>query len=142
MKFPYDDIVNLPHHVSGTHPPMPRKDRAAQFAPFAALTGHDDAVSETARLTDSETDLSESDAEELNRRHRILTEHLAEKPPVTFVYFIPDEKKSGGKYMSKTGNVSKIDEYERVYILTDHSRIPMDHLFSMDGDLFYANENG
>ncbi len=136
MKFPYEDIVHFPHHVSNVHPPMPREERAAQFAPFAALTGHADAISETARLTDMETDLSENNIEELNRFHRILKEHLAEEPLVTFVYFLPDEKKSGGRYVSKTGHVKKVDEYERVYVLTDHSRIPMNHLFSMEGDLF------
>lgn len=140
MNFPYDDIVHLPHHVSKKHPPMSDIDRAAQFAPFAALTGHDAAIAETARLTDTETDLADSDIEILNRQHEMLLEHLAEQPEVTFVYFVPDEKKAGGAYITKTGRVKKIDEYEREYVLTDNTLIPMAHLFSMESDLFGDQE--
>lgn len=140
MSFPYEDIVHLKHHVSKKHPPMSDIDRAAQFAPFAALTGHDAAIAETARLTDSETDLSDSDIEILNRQHKILLEHLAECPEITFVYFVPDDKKAGGAYVTKTGRVKKIDEYKRVYILADNTMVPMAHLFSMDGDVFRASE--
>lgn len=132
MKFPYEDIVHLPHHVSKNHPPMSLIDRAAQFAPFAALTGHSAAVSEAARLTDREADLSDTEIELLNRQHNILLEHLAEQPEVTFVYFVPDDKKTGGAYVTKTGRVKKIDSFRRMYILTDQTQIPMEHLFSMD----------
>lgn len=132
MKFPYEDIVHLPHHVSKNHPPMSLIDRAAQFAPFAALTGHSAAVSEAARITDREADLSDTEIELLNRQHNILLEHLAEQPEVTFVYFVPDDKKSGGAYVTKTGRVKKIDSFRRMYILTDQTQIPMEHLFSMD----------
>lgn len=140
MRFPYEDIVHLPHHVSKKHPPMSDIDRAAQFAPFAALTGHDAAIAETARLTDTETALSDSDIDILNRQHEILLAHLAERPEVTFVYFVPDDKKAGGVYAAKTGQVKKIDEYERTYILMDNTQIPMRHLFSMDSDLFCGQE--
>ena len=136
MSFPYEDIVDLPHHVSQKHPPMSRLSRAAQFAPFAALSGHDAAVKETARLTDAETDLSDNDIDTLNRCHNILLEHINEQPEVTFVYFEPDTRKSGGAYKAKTGKVRKIDEYKRVYILTDDTKISMEHLFSMESGLF------
>lgn len=136
MRFPYEDIAHLAHHVSKKHPPMPIIDRAAQFAPFAALTGFDASVREAARLTDREADLSDADLEILNRNHEILLEHLAEQPELTFVYFMPDAKKSGGAYVTKTGRVLKIDEQRRAYILTDHTRIPMRHLLSMEGELF------
>ena len=136
MNFPYEDIVDLPHHVSKKHPPMSRLNRAAQFAPFAALTGHSAAIMETARLTDIETDLSDSDIEILNRRHKVLLEHLDEQPEATFIYFKPDALKSGGEYKTKTGRVKKIDEYKKQYILSDGTIIPMEHLFSMESDLF------
>lgn len=141
MKFPYEDIVHLPHHVSKKHPPMSDLDRAAQFAPFAALTGHVEAIAETARLTDAEADLSDSDIDILNRQHVILLEHIEEQPEVTFVYFAPDDKKDGGAYATKTGRVKKIDEYEHMYILTDGTQISMEHLFSMDSDLFNKRED-
>ncbi len=136
MNFPYEDIVDLPHHVSKKHPPMSRLNRAAQFAPFAALTGHSAAIKETARLTDAETDLSDNDIDTLNRCHNILLEHINEQPEVTFIYFETDTRKSGGAYKAKTGKVRKIDEYKRVYILTDDTKIPMEHLFSMESELF------
>lgn len=136
MKFPYEDIVHLPHHVSKKHPPMSAVNRAAQFAPFAALTGHDAAIAETARLTDIETDLSDSDVDILNRRHNILTERLAEHPEITFVYFVPDTQKSGGAYVTRTGRVKKFDEYEQTYVLEDGTKIQIRHVFSMEGELF------
>lgn len=140
MKFPYEDIVHLPHHVSRNHPPMPRTDRAAQFAPFAALTGHDAAIKETARLTDAELEVSDSAVDVLNRQHLILLEHLSEQPEVAFTYFVPDERKAGGSYVTKAGKIQKINEFERTYILTDKSVIPMEHLLAMECDLFGNQE--
>ena len=140
MSFPYEDIVDLPHHVSKKHPPMSKLNRAAQFAPFAALTGHSAAIKETARLTDAETDLTNDNTEMLNLRHKILLEHLSEQPEVTIIYFVPDERKSGGSYKTKTGNLHKINEYEKIYILTDGSYIHMDHILYMDSKLFSGLE--
>ena len=92
----YDDIIDLPHHVSETHPPMSRADRAAQFSPFAALTGYDAAVRETARMTERRIELDEGVKAELNARLNCILEHLSEHPQVSITYFMPDEKKSGG----------------------------------------------
>lgn len=138
MKFPYEDIVHLPHHVSKMHPQMPRRDRAAQFSPFAALTGHDAAIKETARLTDEELELGDSVEDILDRKHLLLLEHLREHPEVTFTYFIPDKRKAGGAYITKTGKLQKVDSFERTYVLMDKTVIPMDHLLTMESELFKA----
>ena len=95
MKTPYDDIIHLPHHVSQNHPQMPMLDRAAQFAPFAALTGYEAAVGETARLTAERRELDPQEAEELNRRLAALIARLPERPEVTVEYFVPDDRKAG-----------------------------------------------
>ena len=97
----YSDIINLPHPESRTHPRMPRSDRAAQFAPFAALTGYDDAVAEAGRLTSSKIELDENELERLDRALAYLTEHQAAHPAVTVTYFVPDDKKSGGAYFTR-----------------------------------------
>lgn len=128
----YDDIINLSHHVSRMHPPMPTADRAAQFAPFAALTGHYDAVRETARLTDERIELDESCKEILDRKLRDIRQRLGEEPEVTVTYFVPDERKSGGSYETVTGCVRKIDEYERVLVLTDAARILIDEILELE----------
>ena len=91
----YDDIINLPHHVSERHPQMSMYNRAAQFAPFAALAGHDSAITEAARLTDAEQELPESEAEILDRKLARL-QTMEEKTPVTVTYFVPDSRKDGG----------------------------------------------
>ena len=96
----YDDIIDLPHHVSATRPQMSRLDRAAQFAPFAALTGYGAAIKETARLTDERTERSESELSELNERIHILTERIDEHPEVEIIYFKPDERKDAGAYLT------------------------------------------
>ena len=117
-EWPYEDIVGLPHHVSSTHIPMPMIKRAAQFAPFAALTGYDDAVAETARLTDNRVDLTEDAVNELNRR---IYEASASGREIRIVYFVPDDRKAGGAYMEVTGKIRKIEPGE--IILEDGSRI-------------------
>lgn len=119
----YDDIIDLPHHVSRKHPPMPLFDRAAQFAPFAALNGHEAAIKETARLTEAEIELDEDSKELLDIRLRQLQEHLAEHPEVSVTYFRPDEKKAGGVYETVTGKVKKVDEYVGELVFTDGRRI-------------------
>ncbi len=131
----YDDIINLPHHVSRNHPQMTMLKRAAQFAPFAALTGHDAAIQETARLTDDELDLSENGRELLDRKLTYLLSY-AGTPTVTITYFVPDERKQGGAYASVTGLIRKVDHSERSLIMADGSRIPFEHIADLDSEIF------
>jgi len=131
----YDDIINHKHHQSATHPHMSLHDRAAQFAPFAALTGYDDLVVEEARLTDDKFELEEGVLETLNRAHQILLAHIAEKPLVTVTYFVADTKKKGGKYVTKQGNLNKIDEYNQAYIFTDGTVIPIVNILVIQSEL-------
>lgn len=121
----YDDIIDLPHHVSKKHPQMPLLDRAAQFAPFAALTGHEAAIKETARLTEEEIELDENSKELLDFRLQQLQEQLSESPEVTVTYFCPDEKKAGGAYETVTGKVKKVDAYAGEMVFTDGRRIAL-----------------
>lgn len=132
----YKDIINLPHHVSSKRPQMPMLDRAAQFSPFAALTGYDDAIHETARLTNDKIDLSEGEKEVLDRKQQILMEKLVDHPALTITYFVPDAKKSGGAYITKSGNLKKIDEFERWMLLTDGTKIPLDDVAGIESKLF------
>lgn len=132
----YNDMLDLPHHVSMTHPRMSIQERAAQFSPFAALTGYGDVVRETARLTDDFMDLDENSREGLDRRLALLQEHLHEGPEVTVSCFQPDERKSGGAYRSVTGIVKKIDTYGRFLVMTDGKKIPVEYIIQIDGELF------
>ena len=132
----YDDIINLPHHVSATRPRMSMIDRAAQFSPFSALTGHDSAVKETARLTDQRIELSEDMKSELNDRLLFIAERKEENPKIEITYFKPDEKKDGGAYITAFGSVKKINEYERVIIMNDGTKIQIDDIISIDGQIF------
>lgn len=136
MSGKYDDILNLPHHVSASRPHMPAADRAAQFAPFAALTGYDAAVRETARQTDARLELDECEKEALNDKLRVIDEHLENAPEVTVTYFRPDGRKAGGAYVTVSGAVRKIDGYARVVVLADGGRIPIDEIAGIDSDLF------
>ncbi len=124
----YKDIIELPHHVSKRHPQMSMYNRAAQFASFAALTGHDAAVKETARLTDCEFELSESDADVLNRKLDYILKNINECIPVEIVYFEADNKKDGGYYKTKAGVVKKADLVTGVLELNDGSRILIQHI--------------
>lgn len=137
----YDDIINLPHHVSTKHPRMAPLDRAAQFSPFAALTGHDAAIKETARLTDERVELDESSKELLDMRLQIIREHLAKKPEVTVTFFEPDQKKSGGAYVTVTGRIKKIDEYEGKLVLEGGISILMADVTAIDGEMFCEGES-
>ena len=136
MKDQYDDIINLPHHVSKTRPQMSMVDRAAQFSPFAALTGYDAAIKETGRLTDEKVNLSEEEKEALDRKQQILMERLGDHPALTVTYFVPDAKKSGGAYVTKDGNLKKIDGFERWMMLTDGTKIPLDDVADIESELF------
>ena len=124
----YDDIINLPHHVSKTHPQMPMMNRAAQFAPFSAVVGHEAAIREAGRITDGWMDIADSGNEELNRKMESLLSRLSEHPMVTIEYFLPDQHKSGGSYHTVSGIVRRIDEYERVIELMDRQKIPIDFI--------------
>lgn len=136
MTGTYDDIINLPHHVSPTHPHMSASDRAAQFAPFAALTGYEAAVKETARLTDKRLELDEGEKEVLNERLQIIADRIKEYPEIAVTYFQPDSKKDGGAYVTAISAVKKIDKYERVVVMTDGTTISIDEIISIDGQIF------
>ena len=132
----YEDILNLPHHVSKTRPQMSMLDRAAQFSPFAALTGYADAIKETGRLTDEKIEMDEDRKAALDMKQAYLIEMIDEQPEISITYFLPDTKKSGGAYVTVTGNLKRFDEYERLLILTDGKKIPMDDIADIESDLF------
>ena len=140
MKDLYENIINRPHHVSKARPQMSELERAAQFAPFAALTGYDSAIKETGRLTDERIELDEEALTALDRKYQLLIEALDDAPEVTITYFQPDERKAGGKYVSAVGAVKKIDDFERRITMRDGTRIPTDDVLSIDGELFSSLE--
>lgn len=132
MSSEYDDIINLPHHVSSTHSQMSISDRAAQFSPFAALTGHDAAVKETGRLMEKKAELSEDSKIYLNEQLNSIQARIDEMPMITITYFIADTKKSGGEYVAIVGTVKKIDEFERLVVMHDKTIIPIDDIFEIE----------
>ncbi len=131
-KTEYDDIITLTHPVSNIHPQMSLHDRAAQFAPFAALTGHQEAIKETARLTEKKIELSEEEQEKLNQKLLWIICHIKEQPEILITYFIQDQHKTGGKYITKRGKVKKIKETEQELILDDQSIIFWKDIYFMD----------
>ncbi|MTI95241.1 MAG: YolD-like family protein [Firmicutes bacterium] len=141
MTRSYEDIINLPRHVSKTRPPMSIINRAAQFAPFAALTGHDAAVKETARLTDKRVELDECEKERLNDKLQLVAECLEDYPEISITYFQPDSKKAGGSYVTTTGQVKKIDAYRRVIVMSGGITIPIEEILDIDGSLFSQAED-
>ena len=128
----YDDIIDLPHHVSTTRPRMSRLDRAAQFAPFAALTGYGAAIKETARLTDERSELGEYELMELNAGIHMLMERIDEHPQVEITYFKPDERKDGGAYLTVKSRAKRLNEYERFLLLEDGTEIPFDDIYKIE----------
>lgn len=128
----YNDIIHLPHPTSARHPRMSLHDRAAQFSPFAALTGHDDAIMETARLTDCKIELSEDQKIELDRKMQALMPLLSEHPEVVITHYIPDFAKDGGAYLTFTGNLKKIDSIDNTMYFTDGTAISPDDVLSLD----------
>ena len=132
----YEDIIHLPHHVSATRPRMSLIDRAAQFSPFAALTGYDEAIKETGRLTDDRIELDENTRTALDIKQAYLAENINIHPEISITYFLPDTKKDGGEYVTATGSLKRIDEYERMLIFVDGRKIPMDEIANIDGNLF------
>ena len=127
----YDDIIDLPHHVSTTHHRMSMLERAAQFQPFRALTGYEDAVRETARLTDDRVELTEDEKVLLDGKLQRLADNLANHPLVTVVYFQPDKKKAGGEYVTTTDQLKKIDDYEGVLILAGGKRVVIEDILDI-----------
>ena len=147
MKHPYDDIIDMPHHVSERHPQMSMYNRAAQFAPFAALTGHDAAITEAARLTDAELELSESDAEVLNRKLAFILQHIKDYILVEIEYFEPDGKKAGGSfepdgkkaggsYRTKAGCIKDFDSLAGTLEMDDGSLLPIRYIKNIKGNCF------
>lgn len=136
MNGKYDAILELPHHVSKTHRQMSRQDRAAQFAPFSALSGYDSAIRETARLTDDRIELGEELLLELNTRLQMLSERIQEAPIVSITYFTPDKQKSGGAYLTASGVVRRINDFDREILLDDGTRIKIDDIVSIQGEVF------
>ena len=119
----YEDIINLPHHVSKTRKPMSLYNRAAQFAPFAALTGYDDVIKETSRITEQRIELSEELKNMLNQKIKLISENIKLQPKVSITYFVPDNKKSGGVYKTISGNVRRIDEIEKYLLFTNKLKV-------------------
>ena len=136
MNDKYSSILNLPHHVSKNRPQMGMYQRAAQFAPFAALTGHNAAIDETARLTDTRVELSESECVSLNSRIALLRAHLYNCPIVSVTYFVPDSFKEGGSYTSHTGVIKRIDDFEQTLIFEDGNCVPIKEVIDIKSDLF------
>lgn len=128
----YDDIIHLPHHVSTAHPQMAVSGRAAQFSPFAALSGHGAAVRETARLTEQRIELDEDSREILNEKLLMVMERLSERPEAAITYFVPDHRKDGGSYVTAEGRVKKIDEYKGLLVLSDGTGIPLNDIVHLD----------
>ena len=120
----YSDIINLPHHVSRNHPPMPMMNRAAQFAPFAALTGYEAVIQETGLLTDEFIELCDDDKERLNQKIADLMEKTEEHPSVTVTYFKPDNRKTGGSYSTISERLKSVDEVQQIMFLEDGTVIP------------------
>ena len=136
MTGPYDDILHLPHPTSKRHPRMPIVDRAAQFSPFAALTGHKAAIEETARVTDRRIELDEDAKEQLDQTLQLLLERIDEQPEITVTWFSPDKKKAGGQYHTATGKLKRIDTQESRLILTDGAQIPLEDLLRIKIESF------
>ena len=130
----YEDIINLPHHVSKKHPQMSMHDRAAQFAPFAALSGHSEAIAETARLTDRKIELDEYEKMKLDEKLIVLQEHIRETPEINVTYFCPNDNKDGGRYETIKKTLKRINETEHVLHMEDGMEIKIDDIFDITCD--------
>lgn len=130
----YDDIIGMPHHVSAVHPQMSRIDRAAQFSPFAALTGYSEAIRETGRLTEERVELDEDVKEILDEKLRMLQHQIEEHdyPEAAIAYFLPDNRKEGGSYVTVSGRVKKIDGYGQAVVMMDGTRIPIKDIVGVE----------
>lgn len=132
----YDDIINLPHHISKKHPQMSLYARSAQFAPFAALTGYEEAVKETARETNERIDIEDELKSILDGKLQIILEQIKNHPEISITYFIADTKKDGGEYVTVTGLVKKVDLYNQYIYLIDNTEIPINEIIDISGDIF------
>ena len=130
--------MDLPHHVSRKHPQPTMADRAARFAPFAAITGYEEMVLEEARITDDRIELDENSKAALNEKLNMILEFIDEQPEVSITYFEPDMRKAGGAYITVIGTVKRIDEYEHLVIMTDGKKIRIEDIFALESDLFYS----
>ena len=139
MTGPYDDIIDLPHHTSSKHPRMSRIDRAAQFSPFAALSGHDAAIAETARLTSQRIELAEDSENALDKKLQNLSEMIIYQRQVSITYFVPDSRKTGGAYQSVTGIVKRVDTIKRCIVLDNKAEIPLDEIIDLSCELFKSD---
>ncbi len=135
-EFPYEDIIDLPPYISKKHPQPTMMERAARFAPFAAITGYEEMVLEEARVTEERMDLDEDTLATLNERLNWIKRILSEEPKVRITYFQPDAKKAGGSYLSAEGIVKQIHEFEHLLILTDGRKIPIDEISNIEGEIF------
>ena len=140
MNHKYSDILHLPYQKSKNYPPMLNSHRAAQFAPFAALTGHDMAVREVARLTADKVELDESSITRLNEKIQLLKKHLLQRPMVTITYFQHDEKKTGGAYLTTDGYVKKIDDYHNILVMEQGILISFSDIFDIECDELFCDE--
>ena len=136
MDQKYKDMLDMPHHVSSRHPQMSMEKRAAQFSPFAALTGYGDAVEETARLTDQKAELADEILDVINLKLNILSEHLQEKPVICITYFRKDPRKDGGTYITITDTVRKIDTFHKVILMDNGTEVPVEEISAIEGKLF------
>ena len=136
----YDDIINLPHHISKKHPQMSLYARSAQFAPFAALTGFEEAVKETARETNGRIDIEDELKSILDGKLQIILEQIKNHPEISITYFIADSKKNGGEYVTVTGLVKKVDLYNQYIYLIDNTEIPINEIIDISGDIFKVYE--
>ncbi len=136
----YDDILHLSRPRSKKHPPMPRADRAAQFSPFAALTGHNDAIRETERLTERQIELDEDEKSRIEEKLQFLSDRIAEHPSITMTCFRPDSHKSGGAYVTISGHVKRIDTYAAAVVLDDGQTVRMEHICTIESPLFSREE--
>ena len=131
MNPKYEKIIRLPHKQSGTRKHMSLHDRAAQFAPFAALTGYEASIKEQARATSHRLDLDEYEIERLDRKLRFIAAHPNDIK-VAITYFVPDALKSGGKYVTRTGNVTKIDEHQKAVVMDDRTVIAIEEIINIE----------
>lgn len=132
----YDDMVGLGHHISRTHPPMARIKRAAQFASFDALTGFGAAINEAGRETEAKKELSEDEIDMINARLAVIEQHIKEQPSIAVTYFLPDDRKAGGRYVTVSGNVRKLDDVKHMMVFADETRIPIEDIRYIESDLF------
>ena len=139
MSGVYDDILHLPRPQSKKHTPMSMEDRAAQFLPFAALTGYDAAVSETARLTEDRIELDPQEAERLGARLAVLVKRQNEQPELSLLYYVPDARKAGGAYVTVSGRLRKITDFPRCIYLTDGIRIPIEDIVAVESPCLREN---